>query len=387
MRMAKILRIAILLLPLSASQLQAAPRYAVFPQFVSGQGWSSELFLANQGLSAVPGILISFYGNNGLPLAFETNLGTADSYTADLDAGETLILKTVPSGAFLEGYAVIQYPWTGSPVRATGIFRREENGIIQAELSVPQQELGDHFSFPAEENSAEHIHTALALVNPAPLDTPAQTYIVNLLGTDGGIRATAALLVQPGRHLAGYLDEAWLFPGLDNFAGSVSVSSPLGAGVLALRQNQDTFSAISTDGGPILGPFSVSDPILQDEEPNDNFAQASFISGTAIISGAIGAAADADTFWFSGNAGDIVSVVCDTQGTGSYLDSYLEIFDSNFVLIARNDQNGLAPQLYPVNDSFIQMVLPQDDIYYIRVSDYFGDGGYTYTYTLHVKLP
>jgi hypothetical protein len=74
------------------------------------------------------------------------------------------------------------------------------------------------------------------------------------------------------------------------------------------------------------------------------------------------------------------------MGTSSYLDSVLEIYDGNVDMIAQNDQNGLAPQLWPISDSFIQMVLPADDTYYIVVADYFGDGGSGYTYRLHVKL-
>jgi hypothetical protein len=88
-----------------------------------------------------------------------------------------------------------------------------------------------------------------------------------------------------------------------------------------------------------------------------------------------------------GQLGEVVSVICDTLGTGSYLDSYLELYDSNYNLIAVNDQNGSAPQLYPINDSFIQVALPANDVYYIVVSDYFGDGGSEYDYTLHIKLP
>jgi len=55
-------------------------------------------------------------------------------------------------------------------------------------------------------------------------------------------------------------------------------------------------------------------------------------------------------------------------------------------LIAMNDQNGLAPNLYPQNDSFIQVALPADDTYFITVVDYWNNGGPNYAYRLHVKL-
>ena len=381
------LTVTVLLLILLAVNAYGIPRYAVFPQFVSGQGWTSEIFFANQGLSEVSGISVRFYGKNGFPLVLETNLGTASAFTINLGAGTTKVITVVSSDTYLEGYVVIQYPWTGSPVRATEIFRYEQDGTVLAELSVPQQEQGDHFSFPVEVDASRRIHTAVGFINPREFRNAAQTLIVDLIRLDGGIAATAQVRMQAGHHLAGYLDEDWLFPGLDNFVGSISVSSPFGVGVLAVRQEKEAFGAISTDGGPILGPFAVSGGVLPDLEPNNTPAQATFVTGSRRIAGTIGYAGDMDVFAFSGQLGEVVSVICDTLGTGSYLDSYLELYDSNYNLIAVNDQNGSAPQLYPINDSFIQVALPANDVYYIVVSDYFGDGGSEYDYTLHIKLP
>jgi hypothetical protein len=79
-------------------------------------------------------------------------------------------------------------------------------------------------------------------------------------------------------------------------------------------------------------------------------------------------------------------VICDAQLDGSWLDSVLELSDGTS-LIAENDQNGLSPELYSVNDSFIQVVIPANGYYYIKLKDYFGDGGAEFYYTLHVKLP
>ena len=59
----------------------------------------------------------------------------------------------------------------------------------------------------------------------------------------------------------------------------------------------------------------------------------------------------------------------------------------HYELVGFNDQNGLAPQLYPMNDSFIQMRLPADDVYYIGVYDYWDYGDSNSAYWLDVKLP
>jgi hypothetical protein len=362
-------------------------RYTVFPQFASGGGWSSKLFFSNQGISTVSGIDISFYDTNGASLSVESNLGIDSSFSFDLTAGQTQAIDVTPNSTLVEGYVVVTYPSGGSPVRATLVYRYEQGGTVQVEAGVPQQEKGDHFSFPVEIDSSKHIYPAIALISPEVFNPSAQTLVLNLIKPDGNIQATATVPMQPGEHIAGYLDESWLFPGLDNFTGSLSVSSPLGVGVLALRQDKDAFGAIATDGGPILGPFALSSStILVEQEPNDNSSQALLFSGNKIISGTIGTTGDLDAFKFYGHGGDIISVLCNTMGTNSYLDSVLEIYDGNLNLIAQNDQNGLAPQLWPISDSFIQMVLPSDDTYYIVVTDYYGDGGSGYTYRLHVKL-
>jgi hypothetical protein len=386
-QMIKILKITFLFLIIFAPQIYSSPRYTAFPQFVSGQGWSSELYFTNQGLSRVSEIAVIFYSSSGQSINVETNMGTAASFVFNLEAGATQVIRAIPSSTFIEGYAIIRYPWTGSPVRATEIFRYEQNGMVKVKAGVPQQERGDHFCFPAEESASQLIHTAIAIVNPKEFNTTDQTFIVNLIRPDGSTQATNIVTIQSGQQLTGYLNEPWLFPDLNNFTGSVSISSPLGVGVLAVRQDRESFGGIPTDGGPVLRPFAISGPNLQALEPDDDPASAMFLTGSAKISGTIGMPGDMDHFSFTGKRGDIISVICDAQESGSYLDSVIEIYNSSSILVAQNDQNGLAPQLYPINDSFIQMVLPTDDTYYIRVSDYYGDGGANYGYSLHVKLP
>jgi hypothetical protein len=252
---------------------------------------------------------------------------------------------------------------------------------------VPQQEQGDHFSFPVEINYPT-IRTAVALVNPAAYNSPnpvAETLVLNLINQDGIIQKTTTVPLNAGEHLSRYMDE--LFPNLNTFTGTISISSPFGAGVLALRQDRSAFGATSTDGGPVLGPFMLTSTPIPEVEPNNTPATAQSIPGSIVIAGTIGQAGDEDAYKFSGKAGDIISVVCTTQGLGSDLDSIIEIWDGNNNLIATNDQNGLAPGLYPQNDSFVQMVLPANGIYYIVVVDYYNLGGSTYSYRLHVKLP
>jgi hypothetical protein len=387
--MKNIIRIFPLLFSLIFASQLFGQRYAVFPHFANGGGWSSQLFFANQGTSLVSGIIVSFYGQNGQPLVVDSNLGNVSSLNFDLVAGATQVIRIIPNENLVTGYVVVQYPEWETPVRGSEVFRYEQNGTVLAEVGVPQQEIGDHFSFPVEINKSQGINTPFALVNISPFSGSGsmdETVLVNLIRPDGSIRETAQLYLNSGQHDAGYPGGGWLFPNIDNFEGSISVSGPLGVGVLALRQDKQANGAIATDGGPILGPFVLNSVVVYESEPNDYIEEANPISGSTIIDGAIGADGDYDYFAFSGIAGDVISVICETPDPNSYLDSVLAIYNSNLQLIAYNDQNGLAPDLYPENDSFIQLAIPEDGTYYIELTDYYGYGDPGDTYTLHIKL-
>ena len=367
-----------------------AQRRAVFPQFASGGGWSSEYFFANQGISIVSGIRVDFFDNNGTPLSVDSNLGKASGYTFDLDAGATEVIKVTPGSDLVTGYALVTYPSFYSPVRGSQLFRYESGGIVSTKVGVPQQEQGEHFSFPVEVNSAQGILTSLAVVNPAAYNNTSETLIASLINPDGSIRAAATVPLKSGEHFAAYLHEAGMFPGLGNFMGSISISSPLGVGVQAFRQDLQAFGGITSDGGPIMGPFALSGTAIEEEEPNDYDLSAQFIRGSQIVKGKIGVPGDVDIFYFNGKKDHIISIICDTQGTDSSLDPVLGVFDRNHQQVgylAYNDQNGLAPGLYPQGDSFIRMQLPADGIYYVMVFDFYESGGPGYAYTLHLNLP
>jgi hypothetical protein len=362
-----------------------AQRTVIFPEFASGGGWSSEFFFTNQGLSQATGITVSFFSSSGGAISVNSNIGANSTLKFALNAGATQLIKIQSPDAVVSGYAIATYP-ASAPIRASVILRCEQNGVLYTEVSLAQQEKGDHFSFPVE-NSGTFPKTALALVNPVAYnssDPIAQTIILNLIKTDGTIQSTQKVTLQPGEHLARYVDE--LFPNAGVFAGSMSVSSPFGVGVLALRQENNSFYPIAVDGGPVLGAFMLSSAAILEIEPNDTEATAQNISGSAVIAGTIWRPGDQDVYKFTGKAGDIVSVICTTLGLASNLDSIIEIWDSNKHLIATNDQNGLAPNLYPQNDSFIQTVLPTDDAYFIRVVDFWNLGDPKYVYRLHIRL-
>ncbi len=357
-----------------------AERHTVFPHFASGDNWSTVLFFSNQGLSATS-VDVNFYTESGSPLLVESNIGNGSLLEFNLGAGAMQMIKITPSNQLVVGSVVVSCPSEAS-VRATEVFSYEQGGTVFAEVGVSQLYGAEHYSFPVEMNSSTGISTAVAFANP-PFIGRSQVIVINLVRPDGSVQNTVTMQLGIGQHKSLYLNQAELFPGLNNFSGSASISSPEGLAVLALRQEKQAFGAIATDSGPILGPFVLTGTSTPEVEPNDSPAQAQVLSRTTLISGVIGTPYDYDAFQFTGKRGDIVSVVCDTEGLNSSLDSVLFIADASLTEIAWNDENGV----YRQGDSFIQTVLPADGTYYIVVADYFGGGGSNYRYRLHVKLP
>jgi hypothetical protein len=366
----------VLLIGFSAPVL--AQRSTVFPHFASGSGWLSVLFFTNQGLSSAT-VTVNSYGESGEPITIESDAGRGSVLKFDLGAGATRTVRITPSTSLMVGSLVVTCPSSAS-IRVTEVFSFEQNGTVLAEVGVSQLYGSDHYSFPVEINSFLGINTAVAFANPPFLNAD-QTIIANLVNQDGKIQKTVTLRMKPGEHKSLYIDQKELFPGVDNFSGSLSVSSPQGLAALALRQDKQAFGAIAADTGPILGPFVVPGTPIEEIEPNDTASQAQAISGTILISGNISSRTDLDAFRFSGRRGDIVSVICDTQGLNSSLDSILFIANSSSA-IAWNDENGL----YRQGDSFLQAVLPADGTYYLVVGDSYYGGGANYNYRLHIRL-
>jgi len=376
-----------LLLTCVAVSLASAPAFAqlytVLPQFASGDGWSSDLFFANQGSAAVNDIVVSFFDNSGAPLTVVCNLGTSSSFTLNLKSGTTQLMRTAGTGPLQVGYAVIRYPGS-TPVLVSEVFRYGQGGSVLAELGVPQQSPFNLFTFPVEVDSSRGVYTGVALANPA-LDSgsaAAQTILVNLIRDDGTLQQTAQVNLGPGEHRSVYVNESLLFSGLDNFVGTISLSAPNPFGVVALRQDKQAFGATATEVGPVLGPFMVNAAAVSETEPNGSPAQAQALSGNSLIAGKIDSAGDIDYYSFTGKRGDVISAIVDTQGLNSALDSAINLEKSDGTLVMQNDQNGLALQ----NDSFLQAVLPEDGTYYLRVFDYFGNGGAGYAYRLHFRM-
>ncbi|MDM7996818.1 MAG: PPC domain-containing protein [Acidobacteriota bacterium] len=405
-------KIWVMILPamlLCAALSFAQGRVVLFPRFVSGTDgtggqWTSEMSFTNQGFDTVSGIQVNFIDASGNDRTVTTNLGTNFYFTFDLAAGATQTLRVTPGSTVVDGHIRVVYPNFTSPVRGSLLYRYGKGEIVSVDVGVPQQEMGDHFSFPVvmDPDETRLTYTAVGLTNPMDVE---QTFVVNLIGSDGLLKYTTTVRLGAFQHWAGYVDDsAVLFPQIHNlaFSGSLSVSSQFGAGVMTLRQDKNAFGATSTDGGPVIpASFLVTNVFATDADSTADYAN-DFIEGPQAvslpvrISGSINYPYFSDTYpedWdiyaFNGQAGAILTAVCDTTqiSSGSSADTIVEVYDSSWNQIASNDQNGLAPGLYPLNDSFVQVALPYTGTYYVVVYDYWTDVGNAtdYQYRLHLR--
>jgi hypothetical protein len=123
---------------------------------------------------------------------------------------------------------------------------------------------------------------------------------------------------------------------------------------------------------------------------NETCGTASPISN-GFISASISPLGDIDVYSFQGSAGDMMEIETyarrelsggATWIVDNYLDTYLELLDSDCERLTYNDDISLGD----ITDSLISdYVLPYTGTYYIRVSDLRGDGRPDLIYELHLS--
>ncbi|MFQ5738261.1 MAG: PPC domain-containing protein [Acidobacteriota bacterium] len=369
-------------LALTASTL-TAQRFGVFPQVAVGGGWSFDVFVNNQATDPAPELEIRFFNDAGDPLQLDTNLGSSDRFSFSLEPGATQVINASRNSEAQAGYGVLQAP-DNSSIRATLVLRFEQGGQVTTAVGVAQQLPFINYSFAAEVDSARRVNTGLALANPLfdLLEPSNQQFVVSLISEDGGLRNTEVISLAPGEHTSLFLDDPRLFPGLDSFKGTVTVSGPLAYGLLALRLDQSILTSVAINNGPVVSPFLPAVAVTAEEEPNDTSSSAQALTLPALVEGKVSVSNDVDSFSFSLHQGDIFTIVVEADSLGSELDSFLVLEGPQGDTVSVNDQSGLLG----LNDSFIQLAVPADGIYIVHLDDFFFGGGQDYDYRLHLGL-
>jgi hypothetical protein len=202
----------------------------VVPQFVSGGGWSTTLFLTNLSDTA-EGFDVRFYNDageqRGVPLV---GLGLSSSIRRILNPGETITYETQDSGGLEVGWASI-VPDAPVANRITGfaVFRLSVPGQPAFEAVVPLSTMADR-SFAFLYDNANGFQSGLALANPSV--GPVDIY-VTIRDDAGQIIGLDVINLRALSHRAFFLSD--VYQGLTGKKGSITFSSDTPIAALALR--------------------------------------------------------------------------------------------------------------------------------------------------------
>jgi hypothetical protein len=137
-------------------------------------------------------------------------------------------------------------------------------------------------------------------------------------------------------------------------------------------------------------PYAVDTlPECNEIEVNDTADHAQLITLPQIINGRIAKSGDADVFRFEGRSGDEIVAEVYARRFGSPLDSLVRLSDASGHLLEWNDdhddkQMGLQTHYA---DSYLDVKLPKDGVYYVQLSDAQHHGGKEFGYRLHIGPP
>ncbi len=367
--------------------------FVTFAQLAAGGGFSGEIIVTNQGYEDDEAVRLDFFADDGTPLALETDSGMEAERIFPLGAGESRIIPfSLDSEVAVPGYGRLTFASSAS-VRGSLLLRVMADGSLQTEVGVRADIPRSSYTFPAEVDSARFINTGLALANGAfqrvnlP-DPTAQGFVISLIELDGTVRATTVLPLGLNGHTSAFLGAGSgtppLFPGLDNFRGSVSVSAAVDFGLLALRLESGILTSVANDFGPVVGAFDIRGTTQEtpEAEPNNSVGDAQALTLPANVTGVIDTQDGRDLFQIAATQGQVLTVYTVTEKGVSVLDTYLAVERPDGIVLAVNDQNELIFR----DDGFLRMEIPEDGTYILRVEDFFFGEGADFTYNLLVRL-
>ena len=136
-----------------------------------------------------------------------------------------------------------------------------------------------------------------------------------------------------------------------------------------------------------VGFFGISNPRtfvigsrkeLNETEPNNTRETAGAVELNQTINGRINGATDVDWFKFAGKGGQRVLADCLARRLDSKLDANLEMFD------ATGRRLGVARNSLVSKDALLDVTLPSDGEYFLKLNDFVYAGGEDYPYRLNV---
>jgi hypothetical protein len=233
--------------------------------------------------------------------------------------------------------------------------------------------------------------TRLALVDDTPLFrqdpfasivAPADgTYTVLVRETNFGGGDNNRYLL----HVGTFPRPAAAFP-LGGQAGTETRVTFAGGGVAALKLPAtgafEFFPSDEYGTAPTAHPFRVSPfPNVNEAEPNDDPAKANAaVAWPVAFNGVIEKPGDTDHFRFRAKKGDVIDVQTWAYRLGTSTDTVVAVFDARGTLVAQNDDDE-------THDSRVEVNIPADGEYVVRVTDKRKQGGPLFAYRVELTKP
>ena len=136
--------------------------------------------------------------------------------------------------------------------------------------------------------------------------------------------------------------------------------------------------------------FALSDwPEAVEHEPNDTTQSAEKISISTVINARMGRPGDQDVFRFTGTKGQKVVAEVTGRRVFSPVDSLLRILDEQGNVVGVNDDfvDKSVGLLTHHADSYLEVTLPHDGVYFVEVTDMQHQGGEAFVYRLRLSVP
>lgn len=228
-----------------------APSNQLFmAHFADGQGASTLISLANPWPDPVNGI-VEFIGNDGAPAFVQIQGFQFPVSSIDFSISGNSSAQIQTTG----GSPGIQTGWIRSssnlPIRGVSVFQFSQQGLLLFEAGVEDSAAtgaGTLFVSRASTSPASSISTAIALANPS--DEAATITLEYKRRQPISGTATATVLLEPGAHVAKFIDE---FLGDENAVGT--------EGTLIIRSDIPvTATALRTQGGYQMSSYPVAVP-------------------------------------------------------------------------------------------------------------------------------
>src|SRR5438552_8210579 len=218
----------------------------LFPQFVSGGGWTTYIAVHNS-TQQVELVTVELFRSDGSGL-----LNRVISLWPD----ETQRFSIEPSAQFSDGWAKLSSEGRFS---ATLLFQLVDSGGVVSEAGVLPADAVQNLKLVGSVHLDQGLTTGIAIANPSP--TKPSVITVRRLGDSGSLLGTGSFTLGPLQHLAKLINEDPFFAGIDGYDGIIEISAtePLIAVGLRLDGAQmATLPAITPDAGTALTANSIN---------------------------------------------------------------------------------------------------------------------------------